>query len=47
MDIKEKKLGISTIHLTDHMKLKKKKDQSVDAFVLFSRGNTIIMGGRG
>jgi hypothetical protein len=29
------------------MKLKKKDDQSVDAYVLLRRGNKIIMGGRG
>jgi len=32
--------------LTDHMKLKKKEDQSVDASVLLRRGNKIITGGR-
>jgi hypothetical protein len=31
----------------DHMKLKKKEDQSVDASVLLRRGNKIIIGGRG
>jgi hypothetical protein len=35
------------IKLTDHMKLKKKEDQSVDASVLLRRGNKIIMGARG
>jgi hypothetical protein len=30
---------------TDHMKLKKKEDQSVDASVLLRRGNTISTGG--
>ena len=35
------------IQLTDHMKFKKKEDQSVDASVLLRRGNKIIMGGRG
>ena len=34
------------IQLTDHMKLKKKEDQSVDASVLLRRGNKIIMEGR-
>ena len=41
-----KKLGLPMIQLIDHMKLKKKEDQSVDASVLFRRGNKIIMGGR-
>jgi hypothetical protein len=31
----------------DHMKLKKREDQSVDASVLLRKGNKIIMGGRG
>ena len=31
----------------DHMKLKKKEDQSVDASVLLRRGNKIFMGGKG
>ena len=35
------------IQLTDHMKLKEKEDQSMDASVLFRRGNKIIMGARG
>jgi hypothetical protein len=35
------------IQLTDHMKLKKKEDQSVDASVLLSKGNKTITGGRG
>jgi hypothetical protein len=35
------------IQLTDHMKLKKKKDQSVYASVLLRRGNKIISGDRG
>ena len=35
------------IQLTDHTKLKEKEDQSMDASVLFTRGNKIIMGGRG
>ena len=29
----------------DHMKLKKKEDQSVDIWVFFRRGNKIPMGG--
>jgi hypothetical protein len=40
------KFGIPIIQLTDHMKLKNKEDQSVDASVLFRTGNKIIMGGR-
>jgi hypothetical protein len=35
------------IQITDHMNLKKKEDQSVDASVLLRRGNKIITGGRG
>jgi hypothetical protein len=35
------------IQLTDHMKLKKKEDQSVDASVFLTRGNKILRGGRG
>ena len=35
------------IQFTDHMKLKKKEDQSVNASVLLRRGNKIIIGGRG
>jgi hypothetical protein len=35
------------IKLTDHMKLKKKQDQSVDVSVLLRRGNKIITGVRG
>jgi hypothetical protein len=33
------KLRITKIQFTDHMKLKKKKDQSVDTLVLLRRGN--------
>ena len=40
------KLGIPMI-LSDHVKLKKEEDQSVDASVLLRRGNKIIMGDRG
>ena len=36
---------IEIIQLTDHMKLKKKEDQSVDASVLLRKGNKIPMGG--
>jgi hypothetical protein len=43
----EKKLRIPTIQLTDHVKLKKKEDQSVDASVLLRKGNKIITRGRG
>jgi hypothetical protein len=32
------------IQLTDHMKVKKKQDQSLDASVLLRRGNKLIMG---
>ena len=39
-------LIIPTIQLTNHMEIKKKKDQSVDAAVLHSGGSTIITGGR-
>ena len=35
------------IQLIDHMKLKKKEDQRVDASVLLRRGNKIIKGSRG
>ena len=42
-----KKLRISTIQLTDHMKLKNKENQNVDASVLLRRENKIITGGRG
>jgi hypothetical protein len=38
------KLRILTIQLSDHKKLNKKGDQSVDASILFRRGNKIIMG---
>jgi hypothetical protein len=41
-----KKLWILIIQLTDHIKCKKKEDQSVDASVLFRRGNKIFTGGR-
>lgn len=40
------KLRIPMIQLNDHMKLKKKEDQLVDASILLTRGNKIIMGGR-
>ena len=40
--IKEKKIRTLTIQLHDHMKPKKKNDQSVDASVLLRRKNKII-----
>jgi hypothetical protein len=39
-DTKDKK-----IQFTDHMKLKKKEDQSMDTLVLLRRENKIPMGG--
>jgi hypothetical protein len=39
------KLGICKIQFTDHMKLKKKEDQSVDTSVLLRWGNKIPMEG--
>ena len=42
-----KEHGIPTIQLTDHMKLKNREDQRVDASVLLRRGNKIIKGSRG
>ena len=39
------KLRIPKIQFKDHMKLKKKEDQSVDTLVLLRRGNKIPMGG--
>jgi hypothetical protein len=41
------KLRIPMIQLTDHMKLNKKKDQSVDASIPLRRENKIITGGKG
>ena len=38
------KLRIPKIQFTDHMKLKKKEDQSVDASVFLRRGNKILTG---
>jgi hypothetical protein len=38
------KLGISKIQFTDHMKLKKKEDQSVDVSALLRRGKKILTG---
>jgi hypothetical protein len=40
-----KKLGMTKIQFADHMKLKKREDQSVDTTVLLRRGNRIPMGG--
>ena len=37
-----KELGIPMKQITDHMKLKRKEDQRVDASVLLRRGNNII-----
>jgi hypothetical protein len=39
-----KKLRIPTIQFLDHMKLKKKEDQIVDASVLLRRGNKVTHG---
>jgi hypothetical protein len=39
------KLRILKIQFTDHMKLKKNEDQSVNVSVLLRRGNKIITGG--
>jgi hypothetical protein len=38
------KLQIHKIQFTEHTKLKKKEDQSVDASVLLRRGNKILRG---
>ena len=45
MDILAQTFRIPKIQFTDHMKLKKKEDQNVDASVLFRRVNKIITGG--
>jgi hypothetical protein len=39
------KFGIPRIQFTDHMKLKKKEDRSVDTSVLLRKGIKIPMGG--
>jgi hypothetical protein len=39
------KFGIPKIQFTDHVKLKKKENQSMDTLVLLRRGNKIPMGG--
>jgi hypothetical protein len=41
------KLRVCKIQSTNCRKLRKKEDQSVDAFFLHRRGNKIITGGRG
>jgi hypothetical protein len=43
--ILSQKLTIPKIQFTDHMKLKKKEDQSVDTSVLLRREVKILMGG--
>jgi hypothetical protein len=43
VDISPKAQNIK-IHFTEHMKLKKKEDHSVDVSILI-RGNKILMGG--
>ena len=43
MDISPK-LRISKIQFTDHMRLKKKEDQSMEASVLLRKGKKILMG---
>jgi hypothetical protein len=40
----EQKLGTPKIQFTDHMKLKKKENQSIHASVLLRRRNKILMG---
>ena len=40
--IVSQKLGITKTQFTEHMKLKKMEDQSVDASVLLRRGNKIL-----
>jgi hypothetical protein len=42
-----KERGTLTRHLTDHIKLKRKEEQRVDASVLLRRGNNMIKGRRG
>jgi hypothetical protein len=39
------KLGIPKIQLIDHMKLKKKEEQSVDTSVFLRKGNKMHIGG--
>jgi hypothetical protein len=38
-------MGLPKIQFTDHVTLKKKEDQSVDASVLLKRGDKILSGG--
>jgi hypothetical protein len=45
VDILAQTFRIPKIQFTDHMKLKKKEDQNVDASVLFRRVNKILTGG--
>jgi hypothetical protein len=40
-------LRISKIQCTNHIELKKKESQSVDASILHRRGNKTVTGGRG
>jgi len=42
--ILDQNLGILHISFTDHVRLKKKEDQNVNASVLLRRGNKILMG---
>ena len=44
--ILDKKLRKHTMQLIDHIKLKKKEEQSVDASVLLRSGNKIVTRGR-
>lgn len=44
MDISPK-FRLPKIEFTDHRRLKKKEDQSVDTSVLLRRGNKMLMGG--
>ena len=43
--ILSQKLRIPKIQFTNHMKLKKNEDQSVDSLILLRRGNKISMEG--
>ena len=43
--LRNQKLLIPKVQFTDHMKLKKKEDQSVDTLVLLRRENKIPKGG--
>jgi hypothetical protein len=45
MWILAQKLRISKIQFIDHMKLKKKEDQSMDTSILLKKGNNIHKGG--